>query len=394
MPQVKTGDRIVVQVTENGNGNWQVEGAPVGFQTISAALFSDNDLIHGFLLHENDEDWEVYDGDEAGDFLQILNVASPVILQRPATPHDSSNSGNRLSNTDTGTHTLAIEIGAATLARVFRETNPSVLTFTGGDATPSVEGYRYCKTQGSTSITSFDNMAKGHFFLIAKGDSDIAITNNASIQTLTGADFYLTNDSPYAWFVEEGGVAKQVSGFDSKSSPNFKPSSELTISGGSITLSGPSHTIDTESDASSDDLTDVVWWDGAPDGAECSVRNEDESRVLNFIHNDSSGKLVVSGGRDKELSDKGTIVLLKKAGDRTLASFGGGSGGNLSDVSNQISFVQLLDISDPINTSEKLLGKMVLETTNNRVYVALGSAAGDSWRPMDDQSGISDETPS
>jgi len=36
----------------------------------------------------------------------------------------------------------------------------------------------------------------------------------------------------------------------------------------------------------------------------------------------------------------------------------------------------------------------VLDTTNNREYFALGSGATDKWRPGDDQSGLSDVTPS
>lgn len=411
MPQVKTGDRIVVQVTENGDGNWQVDGAPAGFQTITAALFSDNDLIHGFLLHENDEDWEVYDGDEAADFLQILNVASPVILQRPATPHDSSNSGNRLSNTDTGTHTLAVEIGAATLARVFRETNPSVLTFTGGDATPSVEGYRYCKTQGSTAITAFDSMGKGQFFLVMAGDAAIDITDNASIETLDNKNLTL-QIGQCAWFIEEGGVAKQVSGQrtlkSDLASTDASLGSSLVGYDGGTTVKAALDLFKFFSIAEAD-------VGGTSDAITLTLTNGkalSEGMVFNFLpSSENTGAVTIdynSGGVVALVDSDGNAlgagdlkptapVLIRYDSNSSTYRLvsGSGSGSGVQKSSNQATESELSDQSNSINTSGKSLGKFVLDTTNNRIYFALGSGATDAWRPFDDMSGIgSDVTPS
>jgi len=210
MPDIKTGDRVAVKVTKNGDGNWQVVSAPSGFFNITSALFSDNEFIHGYVVFENGTDFEVYDteGDETTSLLQILNITGTVIIQRPATPYASTNGGNRVTN-DTGTHTLAIQLGAGTLTRFLRETNPSWKTFTSADATPDVANYRLFKTNGSTAITRFDSMEDGKVFHVMRGDADIEIQNNANVVLAGGANITLTTDNPIIGFVNDNGVARQ-----------------------------------------------------------------------------------------------------------------------------------------------------------------------------------------
>ena len=88
------------------------------------------------------------------------------------------------------------------------------------------------------------------------------------------------------------------------------------------------------------------------------------------------------------------IVLYKRNGVINFRGAGGSGGSSLEKSSNQVTQATLADASSAINTSQKALGKMVLETTNKRIYFAMGPGATDAWRPFDDQSFRSDVTPS
>jgi len=216
MADIKTADRVVVTVirTDSSEDIFQVADISDGFKGITSTDFSDNDLIHGFLLHEDGVQWEVYDfnGDDVSGLLQINNVTGTVTIDRPATPYASSNNGARIS-LGSGSHTLAIEVGSGSLARFFRETNPTWLTFTSGDATPSVANYRLFKTNGTTTITDFDGAEDGKIFYVYRGNADITIQHNAGvIETITENDISLTETNPTAFFVEDGGVIRQIGG--------------------------------------------------------------------------------------------------------------------------------------------------------------------------------------
>ena len=211
MTAIKTAGRVVVRVTATAGGDWQVVSAPTGFQGINASKFSDLDRIPGFVRFENGEDWEEYDGDDDESFLQILNTSAPVVIARPAVPFDSSNGGARVADAS-GEHTLVLEVGAASVKRFFRETNPTWKLLTGGDNTPSVADGRFFTTAGATSITRFDDMEKGQRFHVRRGDSDITIVHDGvNIITDDGADIVLTEDEPVAEFAEDNaGVARQL----------------------------------------------------------------------------------------------------------------------------------------------------------------------------------------
>lgn len=215
MPAIQFADRTVVSVTATESGDWQVVSTPTGFQGITSAEFAANDLFGGFVLFEDGENWEVYDGEADAAFLQISSLTGTVTLSRPANDDifRSTNNNQRVT-AGSGTHTLTLAPGSATWARVWRETNPTWRTFTGADATPSVADYRYFKTSGSTTITAFDDMATGQHFTVMRGDADITFTNSASIVLPGGVDLTLTTESPVAVFAEDGGVAKWIGGAD------------------------------------------------------------------------------------------------------------------------------------------------------------------------------------
>ncbi|MEM6413203.1 MAG: hypothetical protein AAF720_00915 [Pseudomonadota bacterium] len=219
MPRIRYADRVVVSVEATQSGDWQVVDTAPNFQGITSADFSDGDLLEGFLITENNDAFEVYglgeDADESR-LLTIANVGGSATLIRPAQPFASSNAGNRV-NVSTGTHTLSIGIGAATLSRVIRELSPSWQTFTSADVTPSVAGHRFFKTAGSSPIRRFDDMEAGKLFFVVRGNADITIEHDeANILNQGAGDLTLTLDNPVAMYVNDNGVAVHVNGGLSK----------------------------------------------------------------------------------------------------------------------------------------------------------------------------------
>jgi hypothetical protein len=231
MPAITAADRAVATVQATDSNDWQVVSTPVGFLGFTSADFAQNDKVAGFLLHENGEDFEVYDTEDNDDstLLEISNISGTVTIARPATPFKSSNSGDRI-NAGEGSHTLVCGFSAGSANRIFRETNPTWKTFTGGDATPSVAKYRLFKTSGNTAITAFDDAKGGQLFWVYRGDQDIVITHNANIVCQGGTSITLTVGNPSAVFIYDGTVARHVAG--GKSSPVISVADYGAVSGG------------------------------------------------------------------------------------------------------------------------------------------------------------------
>lgn len=74
--------------------------------------------------------------------------------------------------------------------------------------------------------------------------------------------------------------------------------------------------------------------------------------------------------------------------------------GPLVPSANQVTLAQLSAVGNAINTSGKALLTLAYVTDNSggvdkrRIYFSLGSSAASPWRPLDDESGFSDVTPS
>lgn len=273
MTKIITGDRVAVKVTANGDGNWQVISVAKGYQGIVSTLFSDNDYIHGYVEWENGTDWEVYDTFDGGTdgLLQVLNVTGTVVIQRPSSPYASSNGGARVADA-TGTHTLAIQLGAGSLARMLLHSNPTWKTFTAADPTPSVDGYRLFKTNGSTEITRFDDMEKGKLFLVQRGSADITIASNASIVMPNGASQVLTANNPIAIFIEDGGVARYCGGL---SGALREDATALTDGDATPDLSGAS--VFKTANTSATTITD---FDGCENGDVKEIHFEDDNTTI------------------------------------------------------------------------------------------------------------------
>jgi len=84
-------------------------------------------------------------------------------------------------------------------------------------------------------------------------------------------------------------------------------SSELTISGGSITITRSHHTVDTEADASSDSL-DTISNTGTNDGAYLFLRGANIARVVTI--QSGSGNIFLRGG-NKDLKTTHPVVLIR-----------------------------------------------------------------------------------
>ena len=125
---------------------------------------------------------------------------------------------------------------------------------------------------------------------------------------------------------------------------NFDDSTELTISAGAITATQTFHRVDTEADASADDLDTIS---GGSDGRILVLRAENGGRSVVIKHN--TGNIQTYSGTDVTLSETYMPVLLVYDGalSKWLAFGGGGSGGGVSSVvaGTNIS----VDNTDPAN---------------------------------------------
>ncbi len=85
------------------------------------------------------------------------------------------------------------------------------------------------------------------------------------------------------------------------------PDTELTIASGAITVTQGVHTVDTEGDASSDDLDTVTAGTGITEGAVLVLRAENTARVVTA--KDGTGNLVLNGDFILSATDR-TLTLL------------------------------------------------------------------------------------
>ena len=90
----------------------------------------------------------------------------------------------------------------------------------------------------------------------------------------------------------------------------FEKGKELTIASGVITITHSYHQIDTESDASSDNLNTI---NGGTDGQILILRTSSNSRDV-VVKNDD-GNIIISDGDDHTLGTSNSIIVLLKNGN-------------------------------------------------------------------------------
>lgn len=96
--------------------------------------------------------------------------------------------------------------------------------------------------------------------------------------------------------------------------PGADPESELTIASGTVTPTGFAHTVDTEGDASSDDLTHMQLTN-LPEGSIVQLRAQDGSRVPTLRHGATGdGQLLLAGSADLALSSTDLRIWFQRVG--------------------------------------------------------------------------------
>ena len=111
----------------------------------------------------------------------------------------------------------------------------------------------------------------------------------------------------------------------------LRDGSELTIATGSITPTAGYHAVDTEADAATDDLTDIVTTN-IPDGGVLVIRAIDATHDVVVKHTASgANKIVIAAGADLTLDDAVKSITLQRRGDHweEVGQALGGSPGRL-----------------------------------------------------------------
>ncbi len=111
-----------------------------------------------------------------------------------------------------------------------------------------------------------------------------------------------------------------------------------------------------------------------------------------------SGKVGGASGRDVEA---GTAIMCtvdgSAEGDETTVGANwiplAGGGADFTSAAQQTTRANLEDISDPVNTGDKRIGKPLFMTDEYRIVFPTGTAAGDDWMPANGAVGFDEITP-
>jgi hypothetical protein len=108
------------------------------------------------------------------------------------------------------------------------------------------------------------------------------------------------------WFEDQLQIAKEK--------PGGAAESELTISSGSVTPDGAHHTLDTESDAASDDLNNAALTNH-PEGRLLWLRAQNGTRTVVIKHAaGGNGQFLLRNSSDFSLDDTEKRILFQRVG--------------------------------------------------------------------------------
>jgi hypothetical protein len=132
-------------------------------------------------------------------------------------------------------------------------------------------------------------------------------------------------DFPAAGTIQDSGnsVATQKALFEqwlgaTRHLPGARAESELTISAGAVTPDRALHRLDTEGDAASDDLDNILL-DNLPDGAMLKLVPENAARVATLRHQQGGdGELVLTNGESFALDHAGKWIRLRRKGTQWI----------------------------------------------------------------------------
>ena len=142
----------------------------------------------------------------------------------------------------------------------------------------------------ATLITNYDTVFSGlatNDFTQYNGTNWTNLTPQETAEALEGSNFDFTGTNTFA-----GKVA-------------FKDDGELTIATGAVTITGTVHTVDTESDAATDDLATI---NGGSDGEIVVISPENAARTVVLV---DSGNIQLPGGVPVILDNTDRHVTLK-----------------------------------------------------------------------------------
>lgn len=184
-----------------------------------------------------------------------------------------------------------IFIASATLTLTLPESTTAGAGWYIGVANPSASGTVTLAPSGSDVVTGQTTVPPGYSaFVYCDGVTFYPLFLNnilALNSTFTGNNTF-TGDTTFT-----GDVRTPDDG-------------ELTISGGSITVTGAKHSVDTESDAASDDLDTI---NGGASGQILFLTANNTARTVVIKHN--VGNIVTPSGLDIALDDTNISVLLQ-----------------------------------------------------------------------------------
>lgn len=168
----------------------------------------------------------------------------------------------------------------------------------------------------------------GTFFTAAVDAGDVLIADQDSPTLETHWTIVNRNIDESTFLLADG--TRASTGIQELLGLNLTDSTELTIASGAITVTQSYHTIDTESDAATDDLDTITVAGG--EGDVLVIRPESSSRTVVIKH--GTGNVQCVGNDDITLDDDHDFALLiRKDASNWMAFTGGGTagGGSSSD---------------------------------------------------------------
>ena len=167
-------------------------------------------------------------------------------------------------------------------------------------------------------------------------------------------------------------------------------SSELTIASGVVTQTRAHHTIDTESDAASDDLNRLANAN-ADAGAIVYLRQESSARAVTVKHQGGAGdgQFVLNNSSDVTIGANGVLVVMRVGTSWLQISSSGGS----ADVSVPRSYLAGLGLSNDTDTAHDIaIATGIARNSDDTETLAISSILTKqidvAWAVGDDAGGI------
>lgn len=228
------------------------------------------------------------------------NVFGADVVEVSTSTNITLSNNNNVINCTAGLTLSLLDVGTAEEGFIFSVKNSSAgQVIMDPDASELIDG--------STTKTIEPD---GSFIIVCTGTEWLTYaenygTTNSKTMTFTGANTYSGNSTFSGDNAHSGdNTFTGDNTFIAKTS--FKDGGELTISSGVITITGTNHTVDTESDAASDDLDTI---NTGADGDILIIRAENAARTV--VIKDGTGNIETADGSDITLDETEKVVTLE-----------------------------------------------------------------------------------